>query len=111
MSEARDVVGSILTRIRDTVTAVTVYHDPVERDGVTVIPASMVIAGGGGGGGEDAKGGTGEGGGFGMVARPVGAYVVRGDAVTWKPAISPGVVVLMVLITARVVRRIVRSRN
>lgn len=105
----RDVVGSILTRIRDTMTAVTVYADPVERNGVTVIPATVTFAGGGGGGGEDAKSGSGEGGGFGMISRPVGAFVIRGDQVTWKPAIPPGLIVIGVLVVGRLLRKGIRA--
>jgi uncharacterized spore protein YtfJ len=106
---ARDVVGSILTRIRDLVTAVTVYGEPIERGGVTVIPASLILAGGGGGGGDDRSGGSGEGGGVGMVARPVGAFVIRDGSVAWKPAISPGVIVVIAVIGTRLVRRTIRS--
>jgi hypothetical protein len=62
------------------------YGEPYEHDGVTVIPASAVR--GGGGSGSDAKGG-GTGGGFGMTARPAGAWVIKGDEVTWKAAVDP----------------------
>lgn len=106
---SRDVVGGILTKIRDLLTTVIVYGEPIERNGVTLVPASLVVAGGGGGGGDDKSGGSGEGGGVGLVARPVGAYVMRGDEVKWKPAISPGVIVLIVLVGARLVRRAIRS--
>ena len=110
MTEAtRDVVGSILTRIRDTMTAVTVYSDPIERNGVTVIPAAVTFTGGGGGGGEDGKSGSGEGGGFGLVSRPVGAFVIRGDQVTWKPAIPPGLIVIGLLVGARLLRKGIRA--
>ncbi|MFP5331525.1 MAG: sporulation protein [Acidimicrobiia bacterium] len=106
MTDTRDgVVGSILARIRDTVTSVTVYSDPIERNGVTVVPASVTYAGGGGGGGEDGKSGSGEGGGFGMVSRPVGAFVIRGDQVTWKPAIPPGLVLVALVVAARLLRK------
>lgn len=104
------VVGTVLARLQDLVGEALVYGEPIERGNVTIIPASMVLAGGGGGGGDDAKsGGSGEGGGMGLVARPVGAYVIHGDDVKWKPAISPGVVVLVALVGARVIRRMVRS--
>ncbi|MEX1004506.1 MAG: spore germination protein GerW family protein [Acidimicrobiia bacterium] len=104
------VVGTVLARLQELVGDALVYGEPIERGNVTIIPASMVLAGGGGGGGDDAKsGGSGEGGGMGLVARPVGAYVIRGDEVSWKPAISPGVVVLVALVGARVIRRMVRS--
>jgi uncharacterized spore protein YtfJ len=106
------VVDSILERIKDLIGAVTVYDSPVQRGDVTVIPASVVLAGGGGGGGNDAKAGSGEGGGVGIVARPVGAYVIRADdTVIWKPAISPGVILLAVLVATRAARRIVRALN
>ena len=104
------VVGTVLARLQSLLGDALVYGEPIERGNVTVIPASMVLAGGGGGGGDDAKsGGSGEGGGMGLVARPVGAYVIRGDEVAWKPAISPGVVVLVALLGARVIRRVIRS--
>lgn len=104
------VVGTVLGRLQELLGETLVYGEPVERGGVTLIPASMVLAGGGGGGGDDAKsGGSGEGGGMGLIARPVGAYVIGPDGVTWKPAISPGVVVLVVLFGARVLRRMIRS--
>jgi uncharacterized spore protein YtfJ len=111
-NKAGNVVTSVIDRLQNLVTAVTVYADPIQRDDVTVIPASMVFAGGGGGGGDDAKsGGSGEGGGVGVIARPVGAYVIKAGHVSWKPAISPGVVVLVVLLGTRVIRRVIRSLN
>jgi len=50
---------------------------------------------GGGGGGGDTEGNGG--GGFGLQARPVGAYVIEGGRVTWKPAIDPARVLLALL--------------
>jgi hypothetical protein len=50
-----------------------------------VIPAASVRGGGGGGGDNENNGG----GGFGLMARPVGAYVIKPHGeVTWKPAID-----------------------
>jgi hypothetical protein len=49
------------------------------------VPAAAVFGGGGGGGDEAQNGG----GGFGLMARPVGAYVIRGEDVTWVPATDP----------------------
>jgi hypothetical protein len=59
----------------DAIAAKRVYADPIEGDGVTVVPAAVVLGAGGGGGDSEDKGG----GGFGLVARPAGAYVIRGD--------------------------------
>ena len=69
---------------RDSMSARRVFGEAYERNGVAVIPAATVQGGGGGGameGGEES-----EGGGFGLIARPVGAYVIRGDQVSWQPA-------------------------
>jgi len=46
-----DDVKAMLERFRDTVTVKRVYGDPIERDGVMVIPAANVRGGWGGGGG------------------------------------------------------------
>jgi uncharacterized spore protein YtfJ len=70
---------------RDSLTARRVYAEAYERNGVTVIPAAAV-QGGGGGGGSESEGSSDGGGGFGLTARPVGAYVIRGEQVSWKPA-------------------------
>ena len=44
-------LGEALQAARDAVSAKRVFGEPVERHGVTVIPAASVIGGGGGGGG------------------------------------------------------------
>jgi uncharacterized spore protein YtfJ len=76
-----------IAKAQDAVTVRRVCGEPYERDGVTLIPAAKVAGGGGAGGGEDPSGGgSGSGGGFGIGARPVGAYVIRGDEVRWQPA-------------------------
>jgi hypothetical protein len=78
-------VDELLRGARDAIAAERVYAEPVERDGATVIPAAAVRGGGGGGGDNEQNGG----GGFGLMARPVGAYVIGPDGkVSWKPAID-----------------------
>ncbi|HZJ04243.1 MAG TPA: hypothetical protein VFD59_02080 [Nocardioidaceae bacterium] len=47
------------------------------------------ILGAGGGTGRDDKGQEGEGGGFGISARPAGAYVIKDGHVDWRPAVDP----------------------
>ena len=73
---------------RDAITVRRVYGEPIERDGVTVIPAAAIGGGAGGGGGEDDEGQRGGGSGFGLGARPVGAYVIDEGDVRWEPAID-----------------------
>jgi uncharacterized spore protein YtfJ len=84
---------SLLAGVRDALTARTVYGDPVERDGVTVIPAAAVRGGGGGGGDAEGNGG----GGFGLQGRPVGAWVIEDGEVRWKPAVDVMRVLLALL--------------
>lgn len=93
-------VDELLEGARDAITVKRVYGDPIEQEGVTVIPAAAVGGGGGGGGDAEHNGG----GGFGLRARPVGAYVIRGDHVTWVPAIDVtrlAVVALGILVLVR----------
>jgi uncharacterized spore protein YtfJ len=78
----------LLAQARETFGVRREYGEPYEHDGVTVIPVSTVRGGGGGGSGHDERG-TGGGGGFGLTARPAGAWVIRGEHVTWKPVIDP----------------------
>jgi uncharacterized spore protein YtfJ len=79
-------VHDLVTTTRDALTAHRVFGEPVERDGVTVIPAAVLRGGVGGGGGQDEQGQRGEGGGFGLIARPAGAYVIKDGTVRWRPA-------------------------
>jgi len=78
-------VKATIEAAQDSLTARRVYGEPYERNGVVVIPAAAVQGGGGGGGSEQGERSDG-GSGFGLTARPVGAYVIRGDDVSWQPA-------------------------
>jgi uncharacterized spore protein YtfJ len=77
-------VDEMLTGARDAITVKRVYGDPVETEGVTIVPAATVRGGAGGGGDDEGNGG----GGFGVHARPVGAWVLRDGEATWKPAVD-----------------------
>ncbi len=96
----------VLATARDAVTVRRVFAEPYEKDGVTVIAAAAIGGGAGGGSGTEG-GGEGEGAGFGVGARPVGAFVISGGTVTWRPAVDLGrlaaaaAVVLSVLILSR----------
>ncbi len=109
-------VEEILAEARDTITVRRVFGEPYEKNGLTVIPAAAVRGGGGAGEGEDGeKQAGGMGGGFGVSARPVGAYQIRGDEVTWIPAAdTTRVIVLsqaMAIVALLVLRSIFRSRR
>ena len=88
----------------DVFSAKRVYGEPYERDGVTVIPAASVV-GGGGGGGDEQSAGTG----YGVLARPVGAYVIRDGEVDWRPALDRTVVVVTVGVVAIALLRALRT--
>lgn len=77
-------VDEMIRGTQDTMTVKRVYGEPIERDGLTIIPAAKVTGGGGGGG----DGETATGGGFGVSARPVGAYVIKDGKVSWEPALD-----------------------
>lgn len=107
-------ITELMANVTDRFEAKVVFAEAVEKDGVTVIPAAKVIGGGGGGNGEDKRGQRGEGGGLGLVARPVGAFVIRDGQVTWQPAVDVNRVIATfaaVIITAAVVvGRILRTQ-
>src|SRR5262245_5421179 len=79
-----------LAKVNDLLSARRVFSEPVERDGVVVIPAAVV----GGGGGTERVEGDKEGGGMGLRARPVGAFELRNGNVAWKAAIDWNRVIL-----------------
>lgn len=81
-------VDDLVTTARDAITVRRVFAEPYERDGVTLVAAARVSGGAGGGGGHDQGGQEGEGGGFGVQARPAGAYVIKNGSVTWMPAVD-----------------------
>jgi uncharacterized spore protein YtfJ len=78
----------LLSTAGETMTVRRVFAEPYDKDGVTIIPGAAVAGGGGGGGGHDEKGQQGEGGGFGMNAKPAGAFVIRSGRVRWQPAVD-----------------------
>ena len=110
-----DVMETI-ERAKDMLTVKRVFGEPVEKDGVTLIPAARVQGGAGGGGGEGPQGqGSGSGSGFGVNAKPVGAFVIEDGNVVWRPAIDVNRIVLggqiIAIVALLVMRSIVKSRS
>jgi uncharacterized spore protein YtfJ len=81
-------LDQLITTARDAITVKRVFAEPCEKEGVTVITAASLAGGAGGGGGHDDRGQEGEGGGFGLSARPAGAYVIKEGKVVWRPAVD-----------------------
>jgi uncharacterized spore protein YtfJ len=74
--EGSEIVQRLADRVGVTARATAVFGEPVERDGITVIPVAKARWGfGGGSGGEAAN--QGSGGGGGAIASPVGFIEVR----------------------------------
>jgi uncharacterized spore protein YtfJ len=108
-----------MQQTRDSLTVSKLYGEPVERDGVTVIPVAVVRGGGGGGHGEgpgpDGVGtGSGTGGGFGLAAKPAGMFVIAGGSVSWRPSVDVNRIVLgaqvVMIVALLVLRSVLRSR-
>ena len=106
----------VLGRAADAAQVRRVFGEPIERDGVTIIPTASVRGGAGGGGGRGPKqeDGEGAGGGYGFMAHPAGVFVVRGDQVDWRPALDLGKVILggqLVAVTFLLVLRSILRRR
>jgi uncharacterized spore protein YtfJ len=108
-------VADVFGAAQDSITVNRVYAEPYEKDGLTIIPAAVVAGGAGGGTGHDDKGQESEGGGFGVGARPAGAYILKDGQVAWRPALDPNRIIQMlgaVLIAYLVSRpRVIRARS
>jgi uncharacterized spore protein YtfJ len=84
-------VDELLAQPRDALTVGRVFGEPIERDGVTIIPVAGVAGAGGGGqgaGGEGENRGEGSGSGYALSAQPAGVYAIKDGQVTWHPAIN-----------------------
>ncbi|HYU56977.1 MAG TPA: spore germination protein GerW family protein [Actinomycetota bacterium] len=109
-------VLDVVAQARDALSVKRVFGEPYERNGTTIIPAARIQGGAGGGGGEGppSGGGKGAGTGFGLSARPVGAYVIRGGEVSWQPAIDLNRIILggqvVALVALLTIRAVVKAR-
>jgi len=85
------------------------YGDPVQVDGVTLIPVAIVQYGFGGGDAGDDGQGSGGGGGGGSI--PIGAYVKSAGTVRFEPNIVAllAVAIPFVWVTGRALARIIRA--
>jgi uncharacterized spore protein YtfJ len=104
-------VDDMWAGVREAVTVRRVFGEPIERDGVTIVPVAAVRGASGGGGDEAGNGG----GGFAVAATPAGVYVIAGERVEWKPAVNVNRVVLGHQLVAAaallVLRAFLRSRR
>jgi len=78
----------VLQSAQDAMTVRRVFGEPIQAEGVTILPVA-VVGGGGGGGGRGQDGGVG----YGMGVRPAGVYVIRNGRATWRPAVNVNLIV------------------
>ena len=79
----------------------TIYGEPVEREGVTVIPVSKASYGFGGGEGNGTEGkGAGSGGGGGLALTPVGYIEIKDGATKFRSIRDPQTAVKIVAISS-----------
>ena len=83
-------IQHVLSGAQDAMTARRVFGDPIQIEGVTVLPVARVGGGGGGGSKTSDQGGVG----FGLNARPAGVYVIRDGNAFWRPAVDVNRVIL-----------------
>jgi uncharacterized spore protein YtfJ len=94
--ERTDLVNALLERIGATVgqraQVSTIFGEPVEREGVTVIPVARArfgFGGGGGSGSREGDEGSGGGGGGGVAVGPIGYIELRQGRAEFKRILTP----------------------
>lgn len=101
-------------RLREAMSHRVVFGEPVEREGITLVPAATVFGGGGFGSndaGADGQPPAGAGGGYGLAAWPAGAFEVRDDSVRWHPAFDRTQIAASAIFLAYLLLRALASRR
>lgn len=88
-------VPELLDRVGEHVSVRRSFGPAYEHDGALIVPVALVI--GGGGGGHSPADQSSEGGGFGGITYPVGAYVAQEGRVRFLPAWDATVTIVGIL--------------
>ena len=83
-SSADKFIGTIAEKLGAVAKAATVFGEPVERDGITVIPVAKARWGFGGGAGQSGDE-DGAGGGGGVQVTPVGFIEIKNHEANFRP--------------------------
>jgi len=103
-------VEEMLQRVGKLLHVQRAFGEPIERDGVTVIPVALVAGGGGGGG--DGRDPEGSGAGAGGVVRPLGVYEIKNGESRFIPAVNATMIAAVAIIAVAVtVRAILVGRH
>jgi uncharacterized spore protein YtfJ len=105
--ERSQLVNELLERIGETVgnraQVSTIFGEPVEREGVTVIPVAKArfgFGGGGGSGSREGNEGAGGGGGGGVAVGPIGYIELHESGAQFKRIFTPTDVLALVTASA-----------
>jgi uncharacterized spore protein YtfJ len=107
-------VQELLSKVTSDLSVKRVFGEPIEHDGTVLIPVARVRGGAGGGTGTaEANGGSGGGGG--VDARPIGVFVLKGQDVSWQPALDVTRVAIggqvLAIVMFLVLRSVLRRRH
>lgn len=110
---ASRMLEGLVTRVGGHAKVDAVFGQPVEAEGVTVIPVARVRWGVGGGGGSAIEG-SGSGGGGGVIAEPVGYIEITSAGATFRPlprSIGPAQLLGAAAAAGIVIRAMARFRR
>jgi uncharacterized spore protein YtfJ len=93
-------IERIAERLGESAHATTIFAEPVESDGVLVIPVARARMGFGGGSGRQKQGEEGGGGGGGLVVTPVGYIELRKGHSTFRPISNQRMLMPLLLVAA-----------
>jgi len=86
----------VMNQATDALHVRRVFGEPVQKNGLTIIPVAALRGGWGGGFGQgQQQTESGWGGGGAVTARPVGVFVIKGEDVTWHPTVDVSRTILM----------------
>lgn len=105
----------LLEKARDALTVRATIGEPVHEDGVVIIPVARIRSGAGGGASPEGSKNPGKGGGFGATSTPLGAFVIKDGAVSWRPAVDVNKIILggqiVMIVALLTIRAIVKARS
>jgi hypothetical protein len=107
-------VQELLAQARDVMTVRRVFGEPIDKNGVTIVPVANVMGGAGGGRGPESSADNATGAGYGLRLTPAGVYVIKDGIVTWQPALNLNFVILggqlVAIVLFLTIRAIVQAR-
>ena len=110
-SSADRFIGTMAEKLGAVARAATVFGEPVERAGITVIPVAKTRWGFGGGAGQR-KDEDGAGGGGGVQVTPVGFIEIKNNEANFRPirTVSPSWIIMGSIFSLFLLRQTLRRR-